>query len=259
MIEWLVRGKYFRRYLPAQYGKRPIWVSPDARLRFLLPGKKGFDNELLKYSSLIKPADIVIDVGANVGEFALAAAHRAQSEGAVLAVEADPFLVNILLRTSQEERNQDINLSVLDSAVSDENALKRFIIAKRGRAANALDGFGTTQMGGSRGELWKNTTTIDQIVKDWRLPNVIKIDVEGAELLVLKGAIKTIQAHRPIIIIEVSQNIKKISLMLKEMNYILFDAEKGVESMPIETCVFNTIAIPKEKLTTLLNNQLSDI
>lgn len=38
-----------RRYLPARFGSRPIWVTPDARLRFLKWGEAAFDQELLGY------------------------------------------------------------------------------------------------------------------------------------------------------------------------------------------------------------------
>jgi hypothetical protein len=107
--ERLFRNRAFRRRLPKSHGGRPIWVSPDARLRYLKPGAAGFDDELLGYvEKYISPRDVVPDIGGNVGEFAVAAAYRVGRDGAVLAAEPDPFLANLILRTSLEPSNQDI-------------------------------------------------------------------------------------------------------------------------------------------------------
>ena len=46
------------------------------------------------------------------------------------------------------------------------------------------------------------TITLDDFVKDHKIPNVIKSDAEGAELAILKGGIKTLSEHHPVLILE---------------------------------------------------------
>ena len=149
LAERYFRNRVFRRRLPLSRGRRPIWVSPDARLRYLRPGNAGFDGELLGYvERYVAPGDVVLDVGANVGEFALAAANRTQRCGNVLAVEPDPFLAYLILRTSMESANKDIGLGVLTSAVAAEERIEGFYISARGRASSALAHCGSEDMGG---------------------------------------------------------------------------------------------------------------
>src|SRR5258708_2301644 len=100
LLEMVGRGRAFRRRLPRQFGRRPIWVTPDSRLRYLRPGSAGFDLELLGYiERYVNEGDVVWDIGANLGEFTIGAAHRVGSSGSVLAIEPDCTLAALLLRS----------------------------------------------------------------------------------------------------------------------------------------------------------------
>jgi hypothetical protein len=104
-LEKLARGWAFPRRLPRTVGGSRIWISPDARLRLLQPGTRGFDKGLLDCASvLVQPGHKVWDIGANVGVFAFAAAGRAGSGGRVLAVEPDPWLFGLLQRSRAAPR-----------------------------------------------------------------------------------------------------------------------------------------------------------
>jgi FkbM family methyltransferase len=249
MAERLSRDRIFRRRLPENFGRRPIWISPDARLRYLTPGAAGFDLQLLGYvEKYINSRDSVLDIGGNVGEFALAAAHRAGSDGAVLAVEPDPFLASLILRTSMEPANQDISLNVLPVACSSEAHLEKFYLSARGRASNALAACGIEDMGGMRGELLVPTITVDAIAASWNVPSFIKIDVEGAERAVLEGATHTLATHRPLVLIEIRKDKDKVREIFKMHNYVLFDPAAGFAGMPLTQCLFDTLAVPKERV-----------
>jgi FkbM family methyltransferase len=249
LAERLFRNRVFRRRLPANFGRRPIWISPDARLRYLKPWAPGFDLQLLGYvEKYIKPRDVVLDIGGNVGEFALAAAHCAGSDGSVLTIEPDPFLANLILRTSMEPANQDIRPNVLSLACSSEVGIERFYISARGRASNALAACGLEDMGGTRAELLVHTTTIDSIVASWKTPSFIKIDVEGAERQVLEGATRTLTAHRPLVLVEVRKDKDKVREILLAHGYVLFDPAASLAGPPLTECVFDTLAIPEERI-----------
>jgi len=48
MLERLSRGRSFKRRLPSRFGFTPLYVSPDARLKYLKLGEDAFDAELLR-------------------------------------------------------------------------------------------------------------------------------------------------------------------------------------------------------------------
>jgi FkbM family methyltransferase len=218
-------------------------------LRYLRPGGAAFDRELLQFvRNFTSPGQIVLDVGANVGEFAVAACHFVGSEGAVLAIEPDPFLCALLHRTIAEPGNVGLPLEALCAAVADKDGLAPFHIASRGRASNALASHGLSTMGNIRGRFIAPVLTIDTLAERWRAPGFIKIDVEGAELLVLEGARRTLRHYRPVILVEVSTMEDSVRELFYAFGYRIFAPTIGGELIGISRCAFNTLAVPEEKV-----------
>jgi len=101
ILERLTRHLVYRRRLPAEFGNAALYVSPAAGLRFLFTPTSRIDPPLLLAAhKLIKRGDVVWDIGANIGLFALAAAVCADGQGEVIAFEPDTWLVQLLRRTS---------------------------------------------------------------------------------------------------------------------------------------------------------------
>jgi FkbM family methyltransferase len=74
----------------------------------------------------------------------------------------------------------------------------------------------------SENKIRVKTCTLDSIIEKLHIDNIrlIKIDVEGAEIEVIKGAIKTIVKHRPTIIVEVwFSNIAEFVKLMFKLNY----------------------------------------
>ena len=248
-VERCSRNLSFRRRLPREYGGHVIWASPDARLRYLRPGVGAFDRELLQFvRNFISPGQIVLDVGANVGEFAVTACHFVGSKGAVLAIEPDPFLCALLHRTIAEPGNVGLPLDALCAAVADKNGLAPFHIAARGRASNALAGHGLSTMGKIRSRFIAPVITIDTLAQQWRPPDLIKMDVEGAELVVLEGASQTLREIRPLMLLEVTSGNSNVGALLAAAGYRIFAPTMNRELIGISKCVFNTFAVPEEKV-----------
>jgi FkbM family methyltransferase len=250
-LEKLGRGRAFRRRLPRQFGSRPIWVTPDARLRYLRPGSAGFDLELLGYAErYVQEGSVVWDVGANVGEFTIGAAHRAGSSGSVLAIEPDCLLAGLLQRSLSEDENENLPVRVLCAAAADRVGIGTLQVAARGRAANALSEVtASTQMGGVRMESLVALVSMDSLLEHSPPPSFVKIDVEGAEQLVFAGARRLVEKIRPTIVVEVSSiNEAMIRGMLAAADYALFDAATGPGGRELDRCVFNTLAVPRERL-----------
>jgi FkbM family methyltransferase len=251
-LERLSRGKSFCRRLPAEFGRRPLHVSPDSALSYLKPDwARSFSDLLSAALKYVAPSDTVWDIGANVGVFSLAAAHVAGPDASVLAVEADPFLAALLQKTVCEGINADLRISVLCAAASEESGIASFLIAERGRSFNSLERSGHRQhAGGSRYRQYVPTITLDSLLDQFVKPDVMKVDVEGAEALVLKGASHVLSQCRPLVYIEVgAEQNAAVMAEFKRHAYRLYDADSEDERER-EGCSFNTLAVPIESQRT---------
>lgn len=246
MLELAVRNSVIKRRLPAKYGRRRLYVSPDAALRWLKPGGHAFEPGLQAViDRYVTPGMVAWDVGANVGIFAFPTAHRSGTK--VLAIEADAFSAGLLRRTCRLPENNDLDVEVLCVAVGDRDGTARFKVAGRGRSASGLArGDLSSQHGATRETLTVPMLTLDSLLADFPPPGFLKVDVEGAEILLLAGAERLIEEHRPIILIEVNTNTwPSVSKTLLDLNYTLIDSDAPIEEQKpahFETC--NLLALP---------------
>lgn len=248
LLERLVRGRVMKRHLSSEFGRRPIHISPDSALSYLRADWTAASGDLLNAAAQYTAEnDNVWDVGANVGVFMLSAAHTSGPGGQVVAIEADSFLAALLQRTAAEEANSDLNLSIICAAAADEVCLSRFLIAARGRSSNALEKSGPrSQAGGVRSVQHVPTITLDSLLDSFDPPQVIKVDVEGAEEFVLAGAEHVLSSVRPRLYIEVGgQQRQGVTARLKSLGYRLFNGDSA-DAGELSECAFNTLAVHHE-------------
>ena len=257
IIACLTRRLVVKRRLPSDFGRTQIYVAADAALGYLKPTLPGQDLFRI-VREFIKPGSRVWDVGANVGLFAFAAGRLAGPSGEVVAIEADVWLASLLLRSRDLPSNEGININIVPVAASDRNGIARFLIAKRGRASNTLEQSGfRSQAGGTRNMQFVPTITLDSLLDTFQPPNFLKIDVEGAEELVLSGASRVLAEHRPIIYCEVGiEQNNAVTRLLKHHNYAFLHEDNGKKTR-IDACCFNTLAIPNESIEQVLDSSLS--
>lgn len=200
-----------------RWARLPLFVSPEERLLLKLPlqGK------------------VVYDVGAHTGAYTLFFSRQVGASGAVVAFEPHPRSHAILRR----------NLAC--NRIGNARALRYALGAASGsRPLYALPGMSTTA------SLAPEASTplrrcvgavemepLDRLVGRLQLPppSFIKIDVEGMELDVLRGASDTLQRCRPDLLIEVhgashrhkSECIRQVALLLAPWGYRLLHAETG--------------------------------
>ena len=252
LLERLSRGTSIRRRLPRNFGRRPLHLSADSALSYLKPQWAKSSEPLLRAASKYAAgAQSVWDIGANCGVFAIAAAHVAAPDGEVLAIEADPFLAALLQKSANELENADKKIRVVCAAVSDQPGLARFLVATRGRSSNSLEQAGhRSQAGGTRYVQYVPAITLDGLLSSFTKPDLIKIDVEGAEVLVLNGAQKILETVRPLLYVEVGdEQNAAITDLLRRCDYRLFDGDKS-DCVVLKTCAFNTLAVPAESHRT---------
>jgi FkbM family methyltransferase len=249
ILEKISQKRVLKRYLPEKFGSLPIFVSPDSRLSFWKQDLDESDERLFAVAEeFVKQGYTVWDIGANVGLFTFAAAFLASPSGYILSVEADNWLSDLLRKTSSLASDTRAKVDVLNTAVDNRMQISRFNIAQRGRASNFLEGFGSTQAGGIRETHLMVTVTLDWLLNHFPQPNLIKIDVEGAEGHVLEGGERILSEVKPIILCEISSHsASTIASLLHSHNYIIFDMEAEKQKrQPIITCAPNIIAIPQK-------------
>lgn len=156
------------------------------------PHERGTE-ALLDY--VLKPGQTFIDVGANVGFYARTASSLVGGSGHVHAFEPLPAAYR-LLRMNTRELN---NVTVHQEALSDCEGIGEFFVRDHGDTSSLIfDGVGHA--------IQVTLTTLDkklaQDETEFSKADFIKIDVEGAELKVLRGAIETIQLSQAIVYFE---------------------------------------------------------
>lgn len=248
LLETLSRGRVLRRRLPAAHGGHSLYVSPDAAMSLWKRDLGAVDPFLLRMAAeLVRPGMNAWDLGANVGLFAFAAAFAAGPSGRVLAVEADGWLAALLARSAREAPASHARVEVLAAAVSDVAGVAELCIARRGRAGNHLRSVaGSTQTGGTREVRQVAAVTLDDLLSRYAPPQVVKIDVEGAELLCLRGAERLFREVRPVLLCEVAgENAGEAGAFLRGHGYSLFDAATAADRrQPLDRPAWNTLALP---------------
>jgi FkbM family methyltransferase len=148
---------------------------------------------------ILRAGNVFFDVGANAGFFSLLAARQVGATGAVYSFE--PVPQNAECIEANAARNGLKNIHVVRRAVSDRTGVEQLYLAKHGGgAALATCGKPPDLVGQTQTE----TTTLDEWVAGAgiRPPDVVKIDVEGAEQRVLAGMEGLLARCRPILLLE---------------------------------------------------------
>lgn len=245
-LEQFSRNRSFTRRLPAEFGRAPIVVSPDASLAYWKPGLR---SNLFDFArEFVEPGSVVWDVGANVGLLSIAAAQQSGASGQVIAIEADVFLVGLLRRSATLQAKTAAPIQVIPAAAYNSLGIVSFHVAERGRATNFLDGLsGSTQTGGVRETVSVVSLTLDWLLERSRAPDVLKIDVEGAEVGVLRGAERLLATARPVLLLEANADSRaEVTAILLRHGYRFYDwdAPAGPQRVEVESTCFNTLAIP---------------
>jgi len=170
--------------------------------------------------STIARETIAYDIGAHIGFMTLVLAEG-MVNGKVFAFE--PVEENLRLL---EELITDNDLSrlvvVVPAALGNANAIQKILIFKS-PAMNLLESAVDGQDTNGCPQRRVNTLTLDKFVFDQgnAAPGLLKIDVEGAEALVIEGGLRTLQVYSPKIIIEIHgpRNAQKTWSLLHDLKY----------------------------------------
>jgi len=191
---------------------RRITVSIDGNSVFLSPrgatagdiwaGLRCERHEVSFILGALKPGMIFFDVGANAGLFAISAAKKIGGKG-VFAFEPCSSTFDLLRRNLQLNRLADVN--VIQNALGDLVCEGVLQINDRGR--DGLNTLGQAIHPDSKvvGQENVRITTLDVFMNDHNVPrvDVMKVDIEGAELMMFRGARNLLaRADAPLILYE---------------------------------------------------------
>jgi len=189
-------------------------------------------------SNVLTEDSIFIDVGAHLGTFTLRAARKCIN-GLVLAFEPDPRVYPFLLRNIM--LNNLKNVIALPIALHNRRGTSRFYVSKISGISTLMQYHHIMDVRNAE-EVIVPTLPLDDVVEivDISRVDIIKIDVEGAEHYVIEGATKTIERHRPILLIEFhgKEQWKEVARTLATLGYEIIVLHK----YPFCEYCWNTVA-----------------
>jgi FkbM family methyltransferase len=169
---------------------------------------------LAKY---LRPGMVFYDVGANGGFFSLLGSYLVGPAGRVVAYEPHPITAAQLKK--QIRANDMTNVDVVVAAVSDTPGMAKL------SDDTSSDTLSLVDAERARRTITVVTTTLDRETKVRPAPDILKIDVEGAEIEVLRGGREFIFSSRPILLVEIhsAEIATKYDDLMSELGYETLD------------------------------------
>jgi len=182
----------------------------------------------------VAPGATVYDIGANIGFFALLAARFAGPAGRVLAFEPVPAIATLLREATQRSDLAD-RVQVRAQAVARRSGTEPlYVIDDASWSHLASRG----NPGGAVQTLDVEVVTLDELVAQGAPPpDVVKLDVEGSEGDVLRGAREVLRVHRPMLVVELHDTHADALPVLREAGYALENLE-GPGSVDAPDCKY---------------------
>ncbi len=163
------------------------------------------------FQRFVSQGSVVYDIGAHAGYHSLLCGRLTGQQGRVFAFEPHPLNCNSIER--QLARNPGLNVTLIKYAVSDVCASVP-LNTRAGRSQSNLD---------SAGDVVVEARTIDYLVSNELIlaPTVIKIDVEGCESNVLRGALNTLAKYKPVILCDYNdgETLPSVERILTPLGY----------------------------------------
>jgi FkbM family methyltransferase len=215
--------------------RRDVWVQVQSDLsegmwmQLRLPSEGEYwrgthEREVQKaISAAVRPGSVVYDIGAHLGSVALGCARLVGESGRVVAFDGDPENVlrlrNNVSRNELEDRLRVVHAAVWSYTRSDGVSFRR---GRTVRSQGGVEADGNRPATGSGEVIHVPTVTLDDFVAaGGPVPQLVKIDVEGGEVEVLRGGAKLFASEKPLVIVEIhhQQAAEQISGWLEEHQY----------------------------------------
>ena len=207
------------------------------------------EKEIHALPMIIKPNDYVIDVGAHFGRFTYPLSKIVGNEGHVYCIEPVYHcfkMLNRIVKTLKltnvttynialSDKNCEIEMAIPNNQFEIQNFSRSYILNEHRKKDEKLTSTQSIQC-----------QTLDEFVRSNKIPKIdfIKCDIEGAEMLVIKGSENVIKQYHPTLILEIENRHTKqynyephdlLALLYKYGYKIhMFD---GIEILPLESII----------------------
>jgi len=224
--------------------------------------RENFENAEWRFvARYLQPGMTALDIGAHHGFYSLLASAKVGTTGRVIAFEPSPRERQKLLRNLA--LNGCSNVQVEDCALADAPGEQELIlVGSNNSGCNSLRQPNVADLTSS---IAVRVATLDGYFAGHPLPPVdfIKLDTEGAELAILKGACSVLRSRlRPLIQCELEEirtqpwgyHPREIVALLDTMGYRWFQAQSNGTLRPVEDktkAEGNFFAVPEERMEQL--------
>ncbi len=184
-------------------------------------------------SRLLKPGDVAFDIGANFGWYTILFSKIVSLDGCVVAFEPVPSTFETLSRNIRLNRCR--NTRLLNVALGDSKGMT--LVHTFSGLHDGHASLSNLSRSDAQSQQIRMQTMDDVVDSIKRNPDLIKMDVEGAERIVLLGAKNTIARSKPIILIEINPqktkmfhegyDCREILSFIREFGYSFFRIKKG--------------------------------
>jgi FkbM family methyltransferase len=212
----LENGAVIAGYNRAGYGGRGIYLYGDS-----------IEPELASLECFLRPGFVFVDIGANVGVYALKAAKELGEAGLVVAVE--PFLDTACRLLGNVRSNGCRNVRVRNVSIG-RNTQEAKLYLNKGKPHS----FGLLPVGDAE-SISVLSVSLDDLSRWESLERLdyLKIDAEGAEAAILEGGLETIARFRPVVQVEITKGNSSLSANYRRFcapqspNHVFIPAENS--------------------------------
>lgn len=181
---------------------------------------ENYEREIRLLPRWVKAGDLVVDVGANMGQYSTALSRLVGPTGLVVAFEASPSTAALTRRILAGTGVELHACALSDHAGTVELELFADAAGNLIRGHTRVKGDDTGRTPARRETA--QVRTLDEVIKDRKSAvRFMKIDVEGHELSVLAGARQVLSQDRPMLLIEANgeANFLRLEELLKPLGY----------------------------------------
>lgn len=193
----------YKRYVKKKIYDYEMYLDtcdPGISRTLLLFGRRELEHKLI-LKKVLRPGMTILDIGANIGYYAIMESKWVGDTGKVIAVE--PSLKNVTLLQRNLKLNNCNNVHVFQTAISDSCAEKSFFVAKSSNL-NTFHNIGSGKYDLTGETIQVSTQTVSAIMYDFGKPDLLRMDVEGHEVEIIKGMLSALEKNEmnPMIIFE---------------------------------------------------------
>ncbi len=208
------------------------------------------------FTELLRPGDVVFDVGTNCGFLTIIASRLVGPGGKVIGFEPGPEAMAAARHNVKS--NKITNVELFEVALGDQDGEAQFYTSRESGWGRLQSSGPATEM---QGEIAVHVQRLDSIAATLSKPQVIKVDIEGGETAMLRGGSRTISEMQPLLLIELHGTNKQVAEILEGFGYcsmILGTGSCDIRSAPSYSYV---LAGPAQFRDTLerLSSTIKDV